>query len=69
MARFGDDVEADLREHGQTLSDAEREQIEQDLSTLHGPYSTQAWALRNAMTAVATDADGDDVAATEPEKH
>ena len=37
LARFGDDVEAGLREHAATLSDADREQIEHDISTLHGP--------------------------------
>ena len=68
MARFGDDVEAGLREHAATLSDAEREQIEQDISTLHGRYSTQAWVLRNALTAPATEPKGDDVAASDPEE-
>jgi hypothetical protein len=49
MARFGEDVEAGLRGQATSLSDEDREQIEKDISTLHGPYSTQAWALRNAM--------------------
>jgi sRNA-binding protein len=69
MARFGDDVEAGLREHAPALSDAEREQIEKDISTLHGPNSTQARALRNAMTAPATQGDGDQVVASEPDEH
>jgi hypothetical protein len=31
MARFGDDVEAGLRDHAATLSDDDREQIEHDI--------------------------------------
>jgi hypothetical protein len=61
LARFGEDLEAWLREHAATLGEEEREQIEHDISTLHGPYSPHAWTLRNAMTAPATEAD--DVAA------
>jgi hypothetical protein len=57
LARFGDDLEAGLREHAATLDDEEREQIEQDISTLHGSYSPQAWTLRNAITAPAPDGD------------
>jgi hypothetical protein len=38
LARFGEDPQAGLREHAATLGDEEREQIEQDISTLHGPY-------------------------------
>jgi hypothetical protein len=49
LARFGEDVEAGLREQARSMSDEDREQIETDISTLHGPYSTRAWALRNAM--------------------
>jgi hypothetical protein len=37
LARFGEDLEAGLREHAATLGDEEREQVEQDISTLHGP--------------------------------
>jgi hypothetical protein len=57
LARFGEDLEAGLRERAETLGDDDRAQIEQDISTLHGPYSPRAWTLRNAMTAPATEAD------------
>jgi ParB/RepB/Spo0J family partition protein len=69
LARFGDDVEAGLREHAATLSDADREQIEHDISTLHAPYSTQAWELRRAMIAAATEAEGDDITPPDAEQH
>jgi hypothetical protein len=67
LARFGADLEAGLREDAATLSDAEREQIEQDVSTLHGPHSTQAWALRKAMRPPAAEAEAGDVAAPDAE--
>jgi hypothetical protein len=57
LARFGEDLKAGLREQAPTLDDEEREQIEHDISTLHGSYSPQAWTLRNAMTAPAPDGD------------
>ena len=49
LARFGEDVEAGLRQQATSLSDEDREQIEKDISTLHGLYSSQARALPNAM--------------------
>jgi hypothetical protein len=63
LARFGEDLEAGLREHATGLSDAEREQIDKDITALHGSYTPTAWQLREAMKApvhhAAVDGDGE----------